>query len=166
MMVNLLLRLMWSSRLICLRARSCPFLMTCSTCGRILKSRRWTTHWVQFRLPEPFSPFLDYLTFGILPVHILGELTPDELIDAPFNLSPVGSGAYRFNRMIVEDGEIAGVELLAFEDHHGGRPFIDELTFRYYPDDVAGLEAYRAGDIQGIGRITPEAFGKLPWMLI
>lgn len=117
-------------------------------------------HWVQFRLPEPFSPFLDYLSFGILPVHILGGLNPDELIDAPFNLSPVGSGPYSFNRMIVENGEIAGVALLAFEDHYGGRPFIDELTFRYYPSDVAGLEAYRAGDVQGIGRIDPEAFGE------
>jgi len=116
-------------------------------------------HWVQFRLPEPFSPFLDYLTFGVLPVHILGGLTPDELIDAPFNLEPVGSGPYRFNRMIVEGGEIAGASLLAFEDHHGGRPFIDEITFRYYLDDIAALEAYRAGEVQGIGRITPEAFG-------
>ena len=25
----------------------------------------------QFTLPEPFSPFLDYVTFGILPKHIL-----------------------------------------------------------------------------------------------
>jgi peptide/nickel transport system substrate-binding protein len=114
--------------------------------------------WVQFRLPEPFSPFLDYLTFGILPVHILGELGPDELIDAPFNMSPVGSGPYRFDQMIVEEGNIAGVRLLANTDHHGGPPFIDEITFRYYPDDVSALEAYRLGDVQGIGRITPEAF--------
>jgi peptide/nickel transport system substrate-binding protein len=116
-------------------------------------------HWVQFRLPEPFSPFLDYLTFGILPVHILGELTPDALIDSPYNLSPIGSGPYRFNRMIVEDDDIAGVELLAFEDHHGGRPFIDEISFRYYPNELAGLEAYRTGIVQGIGRVTPETFG-------
>lgn len=114
---------------------------------------------VQFRLPEPFSPFLDYLTFGILPVHLLGELTPEDIIDSSFNMSPVGSGPYQFRQMIVEDGEITGVALSAFEDYYGGRPFIDEISFRYYPDDVAGLEAYRAGEVQGIGRITPEAFG-------
>jgi peptide/nickel transport system substrate-binding protein len=114
---------------------------------------------VQFRLPEPFSPFLDYLTFGILPVHILGDLTPEELIDSSFSMSPVGSGPYQFRQMIVEDGEITGIALSAFEDYYGGRPFIDEISFRYYPDDVAGLAAYRAGEVQGIGRITPEAFG-------
>jgi peptide/nickel transport system substrate-binding protein len=119
-------------------------------------------HWVQFRLPEPFSPFLDYLTFGILPAHLLESLTPDELIDAPFNLAPVGSGPYRFNQMQVEDGRIAGVSLLAFDDHHGGRTFIDEINFRYYSDDVAALEAYRAEEVQGIGQITPIAFADSP----
>ena len=119
-------------------------------------------HWVQFRLPEPFSPFLDYLTFGILPAHLLDTLTPDELIEAPFNLAPVGSGPYRFQQMFVEDGQITGVALVAFEEHHGGRAFIDELNFRYYADDVAALEAYRAEDVQGIGQITPEAFGNTP----
>ncbi len=116
-------------------------------------------HWVQFRLPEPFSPFLDYLAFGILPAHLLDTLTPDELIDAPFNLAPVGSGPYRFQQMLVEDGNIVGVALVAFEDHHGGRPFIDEIKFRYYPDDIAALNTYRAEEIQGIGQITPQAFG-------
>ena len=27
---------------------------------------------IQFRLPEAFAPFLDYLDFGILPAHLLG----------------------------------------------------------------------------------------------
>ena len=47
---------------------------------------------LQFILPEPFAPFLDYLTFGVLPGHILGCLSVEEIIDADFNLSPVGSG--------------------------------------------------------------------------
>jgi peptide/nickel transport system substrate-binding protein len=116
-------------------------------------------HWVQFRLPEPFSPFLDYLTFGILPAHLLDTLTPDELIDAPFNLAPIGSGPYRFQQLFVEEGRITGVALTAFEDHHGGRAFIEDINFRYYDNDAAALEAYRAEEVQGISQITPEAFG-------
>jgi len=116
-------------------------------------------HWIQFRLPEPFSPFLDYLTFGILPAHLLDGRTTDEFINSPINLAPVGSGPYRFKEMIVEDGTITGVNLQAFENHHEGRPFIDEITFRYYPDDSSALEAYRAGNVDGIGQITPSAFG-------
>jgi len=115
-------------------------------------------HLLQFRLPEPFAPFLDYLTFGILPAHLLEGLTPDELIDAPFNLAPVGSGPFRFETMIVEEGQIAGVSLAAFDDYYNGRPFIDEINFRYFADSAAALEAYRAEEIQGISQLTPEAF--------
>lgn len=66
---------------------------------------------LQFRLPEPFAPFLDYLTFGVLPEHLLGELSLAEIIDAPFNLSPVGSGPYRFEQLLTEDGQIRGIVL-------------------------------------------------------
>jgi peptide/nickel transport system substrate-binding protein len=113
---------------------------------------------LQFRLPEPFAPFLDYLTFGILPAHLLEGLTPDELIDAPFNLAPIGSGPYRFETMIVEGDQITGVSLSAFEDYYNGRSFIDEINFRYFADSAAALEAYRAEEIQGISQLTPEAF--------
>src|SRR3989304_3740452 len=44
---------------------------------------------LQFVLPEAFSPFLDYLTFGVLPQHILGGVSPAEIINAEFNLKPV-----------------------------------------------------------------------------
>jgi peptide/nickel transport system substrate-binding protein len=113
---------------------------------------------LQFRLPEPFAPFLDYLTFGILPAHLLEGLTPDELIDAPFNLAPIGSGPYRFETMIVEGDQITGVSLSAFEDYYNGRSFIDEINFRYFADSAAALEAYRAEEIQGISQLTLEAF--------
>jgi peptide/nickel transport system substrate-binding protein len=119
-------------------------------------------HTLQFRLPEPFAPFLDYLTFGVLPAHLLADVPPAELIDAPFNLAPVGSGPYRFQSMIVENGQIAGAALTAFDGYYGGRPFIDEFNFRYYPDEDAALAAYRDGEVMGISQITPKAFAESP----
>ncbi len=109
---------------------------------------------IQFRLPEPFTPFLDYLTFGILPAHYFNGISPASLVDDPFNLSPVGCGPYSFNRFIVNDGEIQGVSLIAFDEYYGNRAYIDEIIFRYYPDDTEALKAYRMGDVQGISKIT------------
>lgn len=111
---------------------------------------------VQFRLPEPLAPFLDYLTFGVLPEHLLGSLTTEEIVDAPFNLQPVGSGPYRFNQFLVEADQIVGLELVAFEQHHSPRAFIDKVVFRYYPDSQTALEAFRAGEVNGISQITPD----------
>ncbi len=109
---------------------------------------------VQFLLPEPFAPFLDYMTFGIVPKHLLEGLTQEQIVNADFNLKPVGSGPYRFDHLIVENGQITGIALAAFQDYYLQRPFIDEFLFRYYPDGVSALEAYRSGAIMGIGHVT------------
>lgn len=109
---------------------------------------------LQFRLPEPYAPFLDYLTFGILPKHLLGDLSPAEIIDSQFNLQPVGSGPYRFDQFLFEDDQIIGVSLTAFEDYYNDPAFIEQFTFKYYPDPEAALSAYQSGDILGISQIT------------
>ena len=111
---------------------------------------------VQFRLPEPFSPFMDYLTAGILPEHLLGGMSIDEIIAAPFNMQPVGSGPYKFDRLIVQSGQIKGVLLTANKDFYIQAPFIEQIAFRYYPDGAAALAAFQAGEIGGIGTINSE----------
>lgn len=112
---------------------------------------------LQFKLPEPFSPFLDYLSFGILPSHILSGKTMDEIKDMDFNIQPVGSGPYKFERLIVEEDQISGLVLAAYDGYYGTAPFIEQLIFRYYPDSAAALQAYRAGQVQGISHISPDA---------
>lgn len=111
---------------------------------------------IKFVLQEPFAPFLDYLTFGILPRHRLEGVAPDQLMMHEFNLAPIGSGPYRFEKLLVEDNRVVGVVLTRFEDYHGARPFIEQIVFRYYPDARSALEAYRAGEVLGISRITLE----------
>ncbi len=111
---------------------------------------------LQFRLPEPFAPFLDYLTFGIVPQHLLEGKSFDEIVDADFNLQPVGSGPYRFERLIVENGAITGVVLSANADYYIHPPYIEQIVFRYYPDSATALQAFRDGQVQGISQITPD----------
>ena len=74
---------------------------------------------IKFTLPEPFVPFLDFLTFGILPQHLLETLTADQLASTDFNLAPVGSGPYKFDHLTVDNGQITGVVLAASETTMG-----------------------------------------------
>jgi peptide/nickel transport system substrate-binding protein len=111
---------------------------------------------LQFQLPEPFAPFMDYLTFGVLPRHLLEGTSPEEMADAPFNLEPIGSGPYRFEDLIVEDGKIAGVVLAAFDNYYLKKPFIEEVVFRFYPDASTALDAYEQGVVMGISQITQD----------
>lgn len=116
---------------------------------------------LQFKLPEPFSPFLDYLTFGILPKHLLEGINFADLVDASFNLQPIGSGPFKFDRLIAEDGKITGVVLSANSNYYGAKPFIQQIVFRYYADDRAALDAYRNGDVQGIAGVSSDTLAEV-----
>ena len=110
---------------------------------------------LQFRLPEPFVPFLDYLTFGILPQHLLGAIPADQILNADFNLNPIGSGPYQFDHLLVENGQITGTVLTLAPNYYGQKPYIPQVVFRYYPSAVTALDAYRQGEVLGISQITP-----------
>jgi peptide/nickel transport system substrate-binding protein len=108
---------------------------------------------LQFTLPEPFAPFLDYLSFGVLPFHLLGNLDARQLISDPFNINPVGSGPYKFDTLQIENGEIVGVELSVFENYYGDKPFIEKVILKFYPDSTSAFNAYQNGDVIGISEI-------------
>ena len=123
---------------------------------KLIKIKKLNDKTVQFILPEPFAPFLDYLTFGLLPKHILEGTSADQLAASAFNLAPVGSGPYRFERLVVENGQVAGVELRAFDKFFSRKAYIDQVIFRYYPTSSAALDAYRQGQVLAISQITPD----------
>ncbi len=116
--------------------------------------RRMDEKTMQFRLPEPFVPFLDYLTFGLLPQHILGAVPADQILNADFNLNPVGSGPYQFDHLLVENGQITGVVLAISDNFYGQEPFIPQIVFRYYPSAPLALDAYQRGEVMGVSQIT------------
>lgn len=125
-----------------------------STFWNDVQVQRFSDTQIQFRLPEAFAPFLDYLSFKVLPKHKLGTVSLDKLISDPFNMDPVGSGPYHFDRFIVENNQVAGVVLDLFDKYYGKKPLIQKVVFRYYADSKAALTAYQAGDVQGIGQVT------------
>ncbi len=108
---------------------------------------------IKFILPEPFVPFLDFLTFGILPEHLLETVSADQLSKTEFNLAPVGSGPYKFDHLTVESGQITGVVLTKSENYYDQVPFVDQIVFRYYPSADAALAAYKQGEVLGISQM-------------
>lgn len=109
---------------------------------------------MQFILPEAFAPFQDYLSFGVLPKHILGGHTLEEIANSEFNLQPVGSGPYQFSELTVEDDLITGLTLEAFDKYYAEGPYLKEIHFRYYADAESAFQAYEDQYVQGISQVT------------
>ncbi len=111
-------------------------------------------HNLQFKLPEAYAPFLDYLSFGILPSHIFNGMTIDQVQQMNVNLSPIGSGPYQFDQLLLDNGQITGISLKAFSDYYGDEPFIQQIVFRYYADSASAMQAYKDGQVNGIDHVT------------
>ena len=108
----------------------------------------------QIKLPEPFAPFLDYATFGVLPKHLLESVPADQLATAEFNLNPIGSGPYKFDRLLTSGGQITGVVLIPNPDYFIQPPFIEQVVFRYYPNSASEFAAYQQGEVLGVSQLT------------
>ena len=112
---------------------------------------------IKFTLPEPYVPFMDYLTFGVLPKHLLASVPPDQIPNAEFNVNPVGTGPYKFDHLIIDDkGQITGVVLTASANYYGAPPYIEQVVFRYYPSSAVALDAYKQGDVLGVSKIAAD----------
>ncbi|NLG49742.1 MAG: peptide ABC transporter substrate-binding protein, partial [Chloroflexi bacterium] len=106
---------------------------------------------VRFILREPFAPFLDYTTIGILPVHILGSVPIENLADSQFNASPIGTGPFK-----VVEASARRLVLAVHTDFYRPRPYLDRLEFVFYPNLPAVFEARQRGEVAGIARVLPE----------
>ncbi|MEA3407238.1 MAG: ABC transporter substrate-binding protein [Chloroflexota bacterium] len=108
-------------------------------------------HTVRFVLREPFAPFIDYTTMGILPFHILGNASVEALEESRFNANPVGTGPFKV-------GEVSArrIVLVANDDFYRSRPYLGRLEFIFYPDAPSVFEARGRGEIDGIARVLPQ----------
>ncbi len=111
---------------------------------------------LQFKIPEPYAPFLDYMTFGVLPKHLLEGVPLDQILNADFNLKPIGSGPFKFDHLLIDNGQIVGVVLVRNEQYHLQKPYIEQVIFKYYSTSADALDAFQAGDVAGISRATDD----------
>ena len=106
---------------------------------------------VSFILKESFAPFLGYLTVGILPASLWAEILPQNVPLAALNLQPVGSGPYQFASFSKDKkGSIRSYSLKRNDHYYLQTPFIDKLTFKFYPDILALQEGLENKNVEGI----------------
>ena len=141
-----------------IREKGMPFPEDLQTFWKHVEVKALDEKTLQFHLPEPFAPFMDYLTFGVAPKHIFNGLSVDELIMSERNLSPIGSGSYKFDELVVDNGEITGVILSLFHDYYDQKPYIEEINFDYALDASTALNYYETDEVMGISEIDSQIF--------
>jgi peptide/nickel transport system substrate-binding protein len=109
---------------------------------------------ITFSLSEPFAPFLNSLTVGILPASAWGTIAPRNAQLASLNLEPIGSGPYRFSKFSKDkNGNILSYTLERNDDYYANAAMIEQLHFKFYPDAFSALEALENKNIEGISYV-------------
>ena len=117
---------------------------------------------IVFKLKQPYSPFLENMTLGILPKHIWSDATSDEFPFSPYNITPVGSGPYEVSNIKRNSSGIpTNYELTAFKKYTLGEPFISTLNFNFYSNEKDLTDAYSAGVVEGSSSFSPQNLDKL-----
>lgn len=109
---------------------------------------------VKLKLKNKYAQFLNNTTLGIIPKHLWENVKPSLFALSDFNLRPIGSGPYKFKRLGKDDkGSIVSYELTAYDGYYGQKPFIKDLTFKFYGSEDELVAAYNQNAIQGIGSL-------------
>ncbi len=105
-------------------------------------------HTVAFTLTGDNAAFLEYMTIGILPEHLLqGE----DMQTSDFFRFPIGTGPYK---MASWDAGQA-ITLVKNEDYFKGAPNIDTIVFKIVTDDNAKALQLMSGELN-MAHVTPK----------
>lgn len=122
---------------------------------------------VALTLEKPFAPFLSTLTVGILPADYWGELDPSTMRLAERNLIPIGSGPYKFDTLEKDTlGVIKSYKLERFTSYYGGAPYIDTISFKFYPDISSALDALASKRVEGVAFAPKDRLDKLTGQIV
>jgi peptide/nickel transport system substrate-binding protein len=115
-----------------------------------------------FTLATPYSPFLDLLTFGILPKSLWENVSPKAAALSDLNLKPVGSGPFKFQSLTKNTaGDLKEYKLTVNSDYYGQVPYIQTLDFKLFPDYQEAIKALNDNQIIGLSYLPLALRGDL-----
>lgn len=117
---------------------------------------------VTFVLPSILSAFPYSMTNGIIPKHVLGKVSPDQMRSVLFNTNnPIGSGPFKWDAIEIvgnqdEDRE-QRIALKPNDTYVNGKPKLDSFVIRSFANEVKMRGAFKKGELNGV-----VGFSKMP----
>lgn len=102
---------------------------------------------IAFKLSAPNVAFLQYMSIGMLPEHLLNG---QDMQTADYFRFPVGTGAYRMESW--DEGQ--AITLVRNEDYFKGAANIDTIVFKIVTDDTAKALQLQSGELN-LAHLTP-----------
>ncbi len=111
---------------------------------------------VVVKLKQPYPPFLENTTLGILPEHIWKNVDAEQFTFSQYNIEPIGSGPYKIKSIKRSGGGIPlSYTLVPFEDFALGEAHLNRIILTFYKSENDLISAYERGEISNMNSISP-----------
>ncbi len=100
---------------------------------------------IVFHLKQPYPDFVSETFYdeSVLPEHLLKGSRGDLFHSAKFHHAPVGSGPFKFDSWVPG----SHLTLVANHDYYGEGPYLDQIIFKFVPNENALLVQLKTGEI-------------------
>lgn len=105
-------------------------------------------------LENPYTPFKENLTLGILPRHIWQTLSDEEFPFSQHNVEPVASGPYKISAVTRNSAGLASEYQLELSDDYRQEGHIQNIVFRFYQNEEEVVAALKAGEITSTASLS------------
>jgi len=111
---------------------------------------------IVFHLKAPYAPFIENATLGILPKILWENVSSDEFPFSSLNTEPVGSGPFRVASIERSPSGIpTSYTLKPFRDYALGKPFLEDIEFRFFENERDLLSALERGAVDSANSLSP-----------
>ncbi len=113
---------------------------------------------ISFTLKQPYAPFIENTTIGILPKHLWEKVPYESWVYSQNNTAnSIGAGAYAVKSISEKSSGIPDTYTLkAVRSKNAPETLIDTIVVHFYTNEDALISAYKAGEIDTLGGIDPE----------
>ena len=105
-------------------------------------------------LENPYAPFRENLTLGIMPKHIWQTLSDEEFPFSQHNVEPIGSGPYKISAITRNSAGLASEYQLELADDYRPDGHIKNIAFRFYQNEEEVISALKAGEITSTASLS------------
>ncbi len=118
---------------------------------------------VVFKLPNPLASFPEDLTNGIVPEHILSNVSPSNLRISTFNTySPIGSGPFQWQAINVRGNDPTNayeqIALVPSKEYYASNAKLKEFVIHAYADQNQLIKDFKSGQLtslEGLSSVPP-----------
>lgn len=128
-----------------------------------VKVKKIDDYQLVFSLEQPFSPFLTFLTFGIIQKHQWRKVSFENFTTSELNISPVGTGPFKLKNLVKnDDGKIKTIVLEKNKKYYSRDPYLDKINFKFFENTEEAISALQTKKIDGLALITKSNGKNLP----